>query len=128
MPFIPDFDLHSPLTWMRIGIASVWLLFGLVFKALGFLPRHRRIVARVVGEQHAGLILWSVALAEIGLSIWMLVGCFLPICMVAQTVFIAAMNFYELRDARDLLLTPWGMACANVVFLSAGWYVALAMK
>ena len=36
------------------------------------------------------------------------------------------MNALELRHARDLLLSPIGMVSANVVFLSIGWYVALA--
>ena len=127
MPFIAEFDFHSPLTWLRMGIACVWLLFGLIFKALGFLPRHKQIVSRVVGAERAGLVLGLVAAAEIALALWMLAGRFLPICMAIQTVFIAAMNVCEFRYARDLLLTPWGMVCANVVFLALGWYVALSM-
>lgn len=119
-------DIDSHLTWLRLGIALVWLLFGLLFKALNALPRHRRIVARVVGEAHAAKILWLVALAEIGLGIWMLVGRQLVACMVAQTLLILTMNFLELRKARDLLLSPMAMVFANVVFLSLGWYVALA--
>ena len=71
-------------------------------------------------------MLWLVALAEIGLGSWMLVGRFLPACAAIQTAFIATMNTLELRRARDLLLSPVGMVAANVVFLSAGWYVALA--
>jgi hypothetical protein len=55
-----------------------------------------------------------------------LAGAFLPVCMAGQTVFIASMNAFELRRARDLLLSPVGMVCANVVFLSLGWYVALS--
>jgi hypothetical protein len=42
------FDASSPLTWLRIGVASVWLLFGFVFKLLGFMPRHLQIVERVL--------------------------------------------------------------------------------
>jgi hypothetical protein len=114
------------LTWLRVSLALVWLIFGLLFKALGAVPRHRRIVARVVGEERSGLVLWLVALAEIGLGVWMLVGRSLPLCVGAQTLLIVAMNALELRYARDLLLSPIGMVCANVVFLSLGWYVALA--
>jgi hypothetical protein len=36
------------------------------------------------------------------------------------------MNALELRYARDLLLAPIAMVCANAVFLSLGWYVAFA--
>jgi len=123
---VAPFDLHFPLTWLRLGIASVWLLFGLVFKALDRVPRHRQIVARVVGAERAGVVLWLVALGEMGLGIWMLVGRYLPVCVAIQTAALAAMNTLELRRARDLLLSPVGMVCANVVLLSLGWYVALA--
>jgi len=126
MSFIAPFDVHSHLTWLRLGIASVWLLFGLLFKALDAVPRHRTIVARVVGEERAALFLWMVALGEIGLGLWMLAGTFLVACVAIQTVFLATMNALELRHARDLLLSPIGMVSANVVFLSLGWYVALA--
>jgi hypothetical protein len=120
------FDFASPFTWMRLGIALVWLLFGLLFKAMGAVPRHRRIVARVVGTDRAGLVLWLVAVAEIGLGVWMLSGRYLVPCVAVQTAMIATMNTMELKKARDLLLSPMGMVCTNVVFLSIGWYVALA--
>src|SRR5262249_9140427 len=80
MSWMAPFDVRSHLTWMRVGIASVWLLFGLFFKALDGVPRHRQIVARVVGADRAGLVLWFVALGEIALGLWMLVGRFLPVC------------------------------------------------
>ncbi len=126
MTWFAPLDFRSHLTWIRLGIAFVWLLFGLLFKALDAVPRHRQIVARVVGADRAGIILWLVALSEIGLGAWMLVGRFLPACMAAQTLLIVAMNTLELRRARDLLLSPIAMVCANLVFLSLGWYVALA--
>jgi DoxX-like family len=126
MNWMAPFDLHSHFTWLRLAIALVWLSFGLLFKALGMVPRHRQIVGRVIGEEHADAVLWMVALTEIGLSGWMLVGRFLPACVAVQTAFIAAMNTLELRRARDLLLSPVGMVIANAGFLSLGWYVALA--
>lgn len=110
--------------WLRIGVGAVWLVFGLLFKALGAVPRHRAIVARVVGEDRAGLVLWLVASTEIALGAWMISGVALAWCMAAQTALIVSMNAFELRFARDLLLSPIGMVCANVVFLSIGWYVA----
>ena len=119
-------DMHSHLTWIRLGIAGVWFLFGLIFKALGFLPRHRQVVVRVVGPQRAATVLWLVVVAESGLGMWMLLGRWLPLCMVVQTLLIASMNTLELRRARDLLISPWGMVCANAVFLSLGWYVSVS--
>ncbi len=123
--WIAPLDLASRLTWIRLGIALVWLLFGLLFKALDALPRHRQIVARVVGEGAAGTITLLVALAEIVLCGWMLVGRGLLLCVAAQTLLLVAMNACELRYARDLLLSPAAMVCANAVFLGLGWYVAL---
>ena len=127
MAWFAPLDLHSHLTWLRLVVAFVWLTFGLLFKALGAVPRHRQIVARVVGIDRAAAVLWLVATAETGLGLWMLAGRFLPWCVGAQTLFILTMNTLELRHARDLLLSPVGMVCANVVFLSVGWYVAWGM-
>jgi hypothetical protein len=119
-------DLHSPLTWIRLGIASVWLLFGLLFKALDAVPRHRQIVARVVGARASRRLTVMVAMGEAGLGLWMIYGRLLPLCVGIQTAVIVVMNTLEIRYARDLLLSPVGMVCANVVFLGLGWYVALS--
>ena len=123
---IAPFDPHSHFTWIRLGIALVWIVFGLVFKALGAVPRHRQIVARVVGEQRAQAVTLLVAIGEIGLGLWMLYGRYLPMCVGIQTLAIATMNALELRYARDLLLSPVAMVFANVILLGLGWYVALA--
>jgi len=122
---VAPFDFGTARGFIRLGIATVWLVFGLVFKALGALPRHRRIVERVVGERFAGPMTSAVAFAEIGIALWMLVGRALPACLVVQTLMIGAMNALELRYARDLLVSPAGMLCANAVLLALGWYVAL---
>jgi uncharacterized membrane protein YphA (DoxX/SURF4 family) len=113
------------LTGLRLALAAVWLVFGLLFKAIGFVPRHRQIVARVVGPERAALVLWLVAATEITLAAWLLLGRFLVACMVAQTALIVVMNTLELKYARDLLLSPRAMLCANALFLALGWYVAL---
>jgi hypothetical protein len=111
-----------------VGIALVWLVFGLVFKALDVVPRHRKIVARVVGERLSRPVVLLVALGETSIGLWMLSGMFLPLCVALQTAVIATMNVLELRFARDLLLSPRLMLCANAVLLAVGWYVALARR
>jgi hypothetical protein len=123
-PLYVGFEPGAP-SGLRIGIAAVWILFGLVFKALGVLPRHKAIVARVVGERAAGPMTSFVAAGEVCLGLWMLSGRWLPGCAAVQTLALVAMNALELRYARDLLVSPVGMVVANVVFLGAGWYVAL---
>ena len=122
-----ELDFASHLTWMRCGIALVWLVFGGLFKALGLLPRHRRIIARVVGEARAGPVLRLVAAGEVAIGLWMLYGRLLVPCVALQSVALVTMNALELRRARDLLLSPRAMLAANAVLLAAGWYVALAM-
>ncbi len=121
-----SFDFHATHTWLRIFVACVWFLFGLLFKALDAVPRHRQIVVRVVGETYGGAVLWLVAVLEIGLGAWMLIGRALPLCMGVQTLLIVVMNTLELRYARDLLLSPWGMISLNILFLALGWYVAVS--
>lgn len=120
------FDFACPLTWLRCGIAAVWLVFGGLFKALGALPRHRRIIARVVGEARAGPVLRLVATGEVSFGLWMLYGRALVPCVALQSVALVAMNALELRFARDLLLSPRAMLVANATLLAAAWTVALA--
>ena len=71
---IAHLGLRSHFTWIRIGIALVWIVFGLVFKGLGAVPRHRQIVARVVGEPRARAVTSLVAAGELSLGLWMLYG------------------------------------------------------
>lgn len=118
-------ELHSHVTWIRLGIGLVWLVFGIGFKALNLVPRHRRMIARVVGEERARLVTALVVLGECVLGLWMISGQYLVPCVSLQTLAIVSMNILEMRRARDLLWSPVFMVCANVVFLGLGWYVAL---
>lgn len=113
------------VTLLRIATAAVWLVFGVVFKLLGLAPRHRLIVASIVGEAAAGPVTLAVGAAETLLGLWVLSGIRPRTCAAVQTLAIAAMNTLELRSARGLLVAPVGMVCANVVFLAVVWYCAL---
>ena len=115
----------TAITLLRIAVAAVWLVFGVVFKLLGFAPRHRLIVASIVGEAAAGPVTLAVGAAETLLGLWVLSGIRPRTCAAVQTLAIAAMNTLELRSARGLLVAPVGMVCANVVFLAVVWYCAL---
>ncbi len=120
------FVWSSPLTWVRVGIALVWLVFGVVFKALDLVPRHRQIVGRVLGECWAKPVILLVAAGETFLGVWMLAGVYLWLCALVQTCALVAMNALEIRHARELLLAPRAMIAANVVLVTLGWIVALA--
>ena len=96
--------------WLVLGIrilaAVVWFVFGTIFKVGGAVPRHREIVAEVLGGEIAPSITVLIGLAETALGLWFLIG-FLPrICAVFQTVAIVSMNALELIYARSLLLAP----------------------
>jgi hypothetical protein len=96
-------------------IASVWLINGLICKVIGLVPRHREIVARILGETHADLITRAIGLAEIGMTIWILSGIQSRLNAVTQILVVAAMNVFEFFLARDLLL--WGRANAIIALL-----------
>lgn len=115
----------SVITMLRIVTAGVWIVFGLVFKVLNVVPRHREIVAAVLGEEASGPVIFFVGAAETLLGMWVLSGIRPRLCAAVQTAAIVTMNAMELTLARHLLLSPLLMVCANVVFLTIVWYCAL---
>lgn len=110
---------------LRIATAAVWILFGLVFKVMGVVPRHRLIVASILGEAAAGPVTLLIGGAETLMGAWILSGYRPRTCAAAQTLAIVSMNALELNFAKHRLLAPLPMVCANAVFLAIGWYVAL---
>jgi hypothetical protein len=79
----------------------------------------------VLGPAWAGPATLAIGAAEVLMGLWILSGRRPLLCAAAQTLAIAAMNLCELLWAKDHLLSPIGMLCANVVFLGLGWYLAL---
>ena len=110
---------------LRIATAVVWLVFGGLFKVLDLVPRHRLIVAAVLGAAVARPATMLIGCAEVLLGIWILSGLRPRACAAAQTIAIVTMNTLELTLARELLLAPVAMLCANAALLAVGWYCAL---
>jgi hypothetical protein len=110
---------------LRIGTASVWLIFGVGYKLLGLVPRHRLIVASVLGQHWSGPATLLIGSAEAGMALWILSGLRPRLCAATQTVAIVAMNTLEWIFAHDLLVAPVAMLFANAALLAAGWYCAL---
>ena len=105
-------DLHRIIT---ILIGLVWLGFGLFCKVLNLVPRHEEIVARILGEAHAGPMTRIIGLFEILMALWVLSGFMKRMNAVVQMTLVGAMNMLEVVLAPDLLL--WGYF--NIVFALA---------
>ena len=97
------------------GIATVWIANGLFCKVLNLVPRHEKIVARVLGPAHAILFTKAIGTAEILMAVWILSGIKSRLNAVMQILIIAVMNSIEFILAPDLLL--WGRANAIFAFL-----------
>ncbi len=91
-------------TIVRTCIALVWLINGLYCKALGFVPRHEQIVARILGESQAPVITRLIGILEILMAVWIWSRIKPRLCAVAQAIVIAVMNIIEFALAPDLLL------------------------
>jgi hypothetical protein len=48
-------------------IAAVWIANGLFCKVLNLVPRHQEIVARIIGNAHAGVLTKMIGLSEIAM-------------------------------------------------------------
>jgi hypothetical protein len=87
-------------------IATVWFVNGLFCKLLNFVPRHQEIVAKILGEEHAGILTKAIGFAEIAMAIWIISGYMRRVNVIVQIIVIATMNILEFILVPDLLL--WG--------------------
>jgi hypothetical protein len=116
---------HPGIMALTLGTAGVWIFFGLWFKVFGMSPRHTLIVAAVMGDAAAGPLTVLIGAAETLMALWILSGISPRFCAALQSIAISTMNALELSLARELLLAPILMVCANIIFLIVVWYCAL---
>ena len=109
----------------QILIGAVWIFHGLYSKLLDGIPRHRLIVARIVGDRIARPATKIIGALEILLGLWALTGFARVGCASVQTVTLIAMNMLEIFLAGDLLLSASGMVLLNGAFLVVVWRWAL---
>ncbi len=109
---------------LRLLIGSVWVFHGLYSKLLDGIPRHRLIVARVLGDDVATVATRAVGVGEILLGLWAFSHRRPRACAAVQTLAIATMNTLEISRAPDLLISAPGMVALNLGFLALGWYSA----
>jgi len=82
----------------------VWLINGLVCKLLDLVPRHREIVARILGGEHSLALTRAIGLSEVLMALWIFSGIFGRVNAVTQIVIVLTMNIIEQFLAPDLLL------------------------
>ena len=108
----------------QIGIGAVWIFHGLYSKILNGIPRHRLIVAKILGTRRAGIATKTIGLLELLLGAWAIIGWHPMWCASVQTAAIIAMNSLEILLARELLISALGMGALNLGFLSLVWWWA----
>jgi uncharacterized membrane protein YuzA (DUF378 family) len=96
-------------------ITSVWLVNGLLCKVLNLLPRHSKIVARILGNEYSRIATVLIGFSEVIMAIWILSAFKKRANAITQIVVIATMNMIEFLLASDLLL--WGKLNAMFAFL-----------
>src|SRR4051794_17641992 len=114
-------------TLLAVAIGSVWIFHGVYSKVLEGIPRHRLIVARVLGEEHARGATVVIGACEAMLGLWTFTQRKRRACATVQTAAIAAMNTMEILRAEDLLISAAGMVALNLAFLCLVWFWALAV-
>src|SRR4051812_27374600 len=101
---------------LNLAIGGVWIFHGLYSKVLNGIPRHQRIVARVLGQAHAGVATRLIGAGEVLLGVWAVSDEQPLACAAVQTLALVAMNILEIRFAQDLLISPIGMVLLNGSF------------
>jgi uncharacterized membrane protein YphA (DoxX/SURF4 family) len=122
---VPDATLPLAAQFL---IGSVWIFHGLYSKILRGIPRHRAIVARVLGERHADLATTVIGAGEIVLGLWVFSGWQRVPCASVQTLALVSMNTLEIMLAADLLISAIGMLGLNAGFVATIWYWATASR
>lgn len=109
----------------QIVIGFVWVFHGLYSKILNGIPRHRLIVAKILGASNAGITTKAIGLLEVLLGLWAFTGWQPAGCALVQTVAIVVMNTLEIFLAGELLISAVGMVILNLGFLTLVWHWAL---
>lgn len=88
----------------KFFFAAVWVVNGLVCKVLDIVPRHREIVGRILGEDHALVLTRLIGIGEIGMAVWILSGIKSRWSAWAQIAAVMTMNVIEFLLVPDMLL------------------------
>lgn len=105
-------------------IAGVWIFHGLYSKVLNGIPRHKMIVAEILGEAIADVAVIGIGILEILLGCWVITGLFRRLNATVQTLALVSMNTLEILLARQFLISAGGMVILNFCFLTLVWWWA----
>jgi hypothetical protein len=92
------------LNWLSLYIAAVWFINGFFCKILDLVPRHREIVARILGESYAAQLTIAIGILEVLMAVWVLTRISSRLSAVTQIVLVLAMNLLEFFLTPDLLI------------------------
>jgi len=95
-------------------ICIVWFTNGLLCKILDLVPRHRQIVARILGDEYAWAFTKFIGVSEVLMVVWIVSRIKPRSCAIFQMTIVAVMNVIEFFLAPDLLL----FGRLNIVFAS----------
>lgn len=95
--------MTTPLP-LRLIFAAVWLVNGVWCKILDGVPRHREIVAQILGEEHSLPLTRIIGFGEVVMAVWILTGIRWKWSCAAQIAAVAGMNVIEFIMVPDLLL------------------------
>lgn len=111
--------IHKSLT---LVIALVWLINGLFCKVLDLVPRHREIIAAILGKEHADILTLLIGISEIVMAMWIVSGFKSRFNAALQIVIILTMNLLEFFLVPDLLLWGYGNLPFAVLLIGIVYY------
>lgn len=89
---------------LTLLIAAVWFINGFFCKVLDLVPRHREIVARILGDTYASPLTICIGCLEILMAIWVVTRIKSKLCAITQIIVVMTMNVLEILLTPDLLL------------------------
>lgn len=89
---------------LRLFFAAVWLVNGVWCKIFDGVPRHRAIVARILGDDHSLALTRMIGAGEVVMAVWILSGIRWKWSCAAQIAAVLLMNLIEFFVVPDLLL------------------------
>lgn len=82
----------------------VWFINGFYCKILNQVPRHQDIVARILGDEYARELTFTIGVLELVMVAWILTNYKSKLNVIIQIVIIISMNIIEFFLANDVLL------------------------